>query len=183
MLYRIRQFVRGILAKGPNTKEKMLIEELLAVEGQKLFYSMNIADQRHCLNVLRTAWQLVATGEQGIDWSKNSDAGKLLSRCCLLHDVGRGKFMGPIRKTWAVLLDKAFPIWSRRHGRCDSRSYVRSLLYRYYHHGEISSDMLLPLGMSQEAAIVALHHKKGYGHLDNISRQVLDILRLADGRN
>lgn len=183
MLYRIRQFVRGILAKGPNTKEKMLIEELLAVEGQKLFYNMNIADQRHCLNVLRTAWQLVATGEQGIDWSKNSDAGKLLSRCCLLHDVGRGKFMGPIRKTWAVLLDKAFPIRSRRHGRCDSRSYVRSLLYRYYHHGEISSDMLLPLGMSQEAAIVALHHKKGYGHLDNISRQVLDILRLADGRN
>ena len=181
MLYRIRQFVRGILASGPNTKEKMLIEELLAVDGRKLFYNMNIADQRHCLNVLWAAWQLVRAGEKAISW--NSDAGRLLSRCCLLHDAGRGRFMGPIRKTWAVLLDKAFPIWARRYGRCDSCSYIRSLLYRYYHHGKISSDMLLTLGMSREAAIVALHHKKGYGHLDGTSRQVLDILRLADGQN
>ncbi len=183
MLYRIRQFTRGILAKGPDKTEKTLIEELLAVEGQKLFYNMNIADQRHCLNVLYTAWQLVEAGELGTFWSRDSEAGKLLSRCCLLHDVGRGKAMGPIRKTWAVLMDKLFPIWSRQHGRCNSRSYVRGLLYRYYHHGEISSDLLLPLGMSREAAIVALHHKKGHGHLEAQSQQVLDILRLADGRN
>ena len=91
--------------------------------------------------------------------------------------------MGPIRKTWAVILDKIHPIWARRYGRCDSQSYIRGLLYRYYHHGEISGEMLMDIGMVSEAKVVARHHKKSATGLPERETQVWKILRQADSVN
>lgn len=188
MWHRVEQFFRGVFAQGPNEQERKLIQSLLSKEGQELFYGMNVADQRHSLNVLSTAQRLV---EQGADAHLPGCHGEgqrivdrqLLYRCCLLHDVGRGSFMGPFRKSIAVLLNKCFPIWSRWHGRWPSRSYVRNLLHRYYHHQEISSDMLQRQGFSEEASIVVLHHKKGYGHLSEDCRRILVLMRQADSQN
>lgn len=177
MFYRIKQFIRGILAKGPDNQEKLLVEKILPEKARRLFYAMNRADQRHSLQVMYTAERI---------WNScQADGGslELLRRCCLLHDVGRGRSMGPIRKSWAVIIDKIHPIWARRHGRCDSRSYVRGLLYRYYHHAEISEEMLISIGMVQEAKIVALHHKKSKKDLNENEIRVLNVLRQADGMN
>ena len=177
MFYRIKQFVKGIFAKGPNAQEKLLVDKILTEKARKLFYNMNRADQRHSLQVMYTAEQRWHSSQE------DDESLELLRRCCLLHDVGRGRKMGPIRKSWAVMIDKINPIWARRHGRCDSRSYVRGLLYRYYHHGEISGEMLMSIGLAQEARIVALHHKKSKKGLAENEIKVLNVLRQADEMN
>lgn len=180
MFYRIKQFVKGIFAKAPNAQEKLLVDKILPEKARRLFYNMNRADQRHSLQVMYTAEQIWHSSQED---DENDEPLELLRRCCLLHDVGRGRKMGSIRKSWAVILDKVHPIWSRRHGRCDSRSYVRGLLYRYYHHGEISGEMLMSIGLAQEARIVALHHKKSKKGLAENEIKLLNVLRQADGMN
>lgn len=179
MFYRIKQFVTGVMAHGPNSEEKARIEKILSPKAKELFYAMNRADQRHSLRVMYTAEKLWADSANWLD----SEEFSLLLRCCLLHDIGRGSRMGPVRKSWAVILDKLQPIWSRRHGRCDSKSYIRGLLYRYYHHGKISGEMLSAIGMSQEARIVSRHHKKSSVGLTEKEAFVLNILRQADSLN
>lgn len=185
MLYRIKQFIRGFCAKKPTAEEMQFINLWLPPKGRKLFAAMNTADQRHSLNVLYTAKQNLER-----DYQREADADYtqsysfvLLARCCLLHDIGRGHFMGPIRKSIAVLLDKIFPIWARQHGRYASESYIGGLLHRYYHHAELSAELLQKNGFLTEARIVALHHKKGSGWLNEEERKVLELLREADGMN
>ena len=80
-------------------------------------------------------------------------------------------------------MDKIHPIWSRRYGRCDSQSYIRGLLYRYYHHGELSGEMLMDIGMVSEAKVAARHHKKSAAGLTEAEAQVWKILRQADSVN
>lgn len=177
MFYRIKQFVAGVMAQGPNSEEILRIEKILPPKARELFYGMNRGDQRHSLQVMYTAEALLASCQD------DEEKRDLLLRCCLLHDIGRGKQMGPIRKTWAVILDKIHPIWARRYGRCDSQSYIRGFLYRYYHHGEISGEMLMDIGMVSEAKVVARHHKKSATGLTEREAQVWKILRQADSVN
>lgn len=180
--YRFRQFVRGIMAKAPTPAEKKQINEILPPKAQAVFWQMNRGDQRHSLNVLSTALTLlVYHGKQlAEDEAGLGDIKMLLSRCCLLHDIGRGKKMGPVRKAEAVVLDKLFPLWARRYGRYNSESYIGGILYRYYHHAEISADMLADMGMLEEAAIVRRHHKKKYAQLTLRQKKVLMLLMEAD---
>lgn len=177
MFYRIKQFVAGVMAQGPDREESMRIEKILPLKARELFYGMNRGDQRHSLKVMYTAEALWDSSQD------NEEKRDLLLRCCLLHDIGRGKQMGPIRKTCAVILDKIHPIWSRRYGRCDSQSYIRGLLYRYYHHGELSGEMLMDIGMVSEAKVAARHHKKSAAGLTDGEAQVWKILRQADSVN
>lgn len=188
MLYRVKQFFRGIFARGLGKDEVDFVKENLPEAAWELFFQMNRADRRHSMNVLKTALELFDGGfrEQDFPYLSKQDAGnlrQLLIRCCLLHDVGRGSSMGPVRKSIAVLLNMFFPVWSRRYGRCDSRSYVRGLLYRYYNHGELGGELLRGIGMSTEAAIISLHHKKGRGSMLPENRKLLSILKEADSLN
>ena len=188
VLYRVRQFFRGIFASRLSKDEVDFVKENLPEAAWELFFQMNRADKRHSMYVLKTALELFDGGfrEQDFPYLYGQDAGnlrQLLIRCCLMHDVGRGNSMGPVRKSIAVLLNRFFPVWSRRYGRCDSRSYVRGLLYRYYHHGELGGELLRGIGMSTEAAIISLHHKKGRGNMLPENRKLLSILKEADSLN
>ena len=188
VLYRVKQFFRGIFASNLSDDEVDFVKANLTEAAQELFFQMNRADRRHTMNVLKTAQEIFDGGfrEQDFPYLYKQDAGELrriLVRCCLLHDVGRGRCMGPVRKALAVLLDKLFPVWSRRYGRCDSRSFVRGTLYRYYHHGELGGELLRGIGMNTEAAIVSMHHKKGLGSMLPENRRILAILKQADSLN
>lgn len=188
VLYRMKQFFSGFLADGLSADEIDFVKSSLPEAAWELFFQMNRADMRHSLNVLTTALEFFDGSFQAADfpylYKQDSDGlRQLLIRCCLLHDIGRGRCMGPVRKALAVVLSRLFPVWSRQYGRCDSQSYVRSILYRYYHHGEVGAELLRQLGMTAEASIVALHHKKGLGNMLPENRKILVILKKSDGLN
>ena len=180
MLYRIIQFIRAFFALPPNDRERSVIKEYLSEEQSRYFFVMSRADQRHCLNVLKTALEL-KNSQPADDLPQSME--RLLIRCCLLHDIGRGDFMGPFRKTYAVLLNRYAPLWARRHGEQDSANPLYKLLYRYYRHPEIGAAMLRELGDVQAASIIGLHHQGDDGSLSSSEQYILRLLQESDSKN
>lgn len=180
MLYRIKQFFRAFFALPLNSGERSIINQYLSPEQATCFFAMSRCDQRHCLNVMRTAAELLESETMG---RLDTGTKELLIRCCLLHDIGRGSFMGPFSKTYAVLLNHYVPVWARSHGQKDSCNPLFRLLYRYYQHPNIGASMLSELGAFQEAGIIALHHGDDMGELSGAACLVLQLLKEADGKN
>ena len=175
---RIVQFFKGLLAKGPNKEEQNIINDLLSPEAQQAFYNMTVADQRHCLNVMKTAMDIATC--RGLSDSIDMD---FLKRCCLLHDIGRGPKMNSFRKAYGVLLDKFFHDWSINNSDKASDNIFKDIMYRYYQHPEIGCAELLKLGLIHEADIVLRHHS---GDRENLLTGEADILRVlmeADQKN
>ncbi len=170
------QFFRGIFAQGPDINEQNMINDLLPPKAQQAFYSMTLADQRHSLNVLESALQLVQDESQ-------YDSIALLKRCCLLHDIGRGPHMGSFKKALAVLMDKFFHGWAQKQGQVAGGEFYKDILYRYYNHPQISSEMLQAMGMEQEANIVLRHHNGDTSTLSDLEITVLRLLMQADEIN
>ena len=178
MLKRVIQFFKGVLAKGPDKEEQNTINDLLSPEAQQAFYQMTVADQRHTLNVMKTAVEIAE--KQGVAGSFDMD---FLKRCCLLHDIGRGPKMNSIRKSYGVLLDKFCHGWSLENSQKPSDSYFKDIMYRYYNHPEIGCSELMKLGMIHEADIVLRHHSGKDEELLAHEQAVLRILMEADRLN
>ena len=102
MIKRIRQFWRAIKAKL-TVEDEVFIDKYLNDEEQKLFFAMQVYDQRHVLNVAHTAKKIIEQNQyENIDYN-------LLIRACLLHDVGRtAKDICLMDKVTSVLLGKIF---------------------------------------------------------------------------
>jgi len=155
MLNRFLQ-VWSALTACINEEDKLFVEQYLSVQEQMLFWGMSLPDQRHALNVAHTA-QRLANEQSGVDKL-------LLTRCALLHDVGRRN--GDVstgEKIAAVLLDALVPRWSKSWGRegsqCGFIDHLRHALYVYYHHPERGVELLQPLGVETILLlIIAIHH-------------------------
>jgi len=154
-LGRLAQFWRAIMA-NVTPAELDWVREQLPERAWPLFLGMHLADQRHVLNVARTALKL-AEGEPAADKA-------LLVRCALLHDAGRRQGMLDIwGKVWTVLAEHYLSAGLRRSLR---RRQVRSVLdrpgyalYVYEEHPRMGAAMLRELGMADEAEIIARHHE------------------------
>ena len=182
MMKRIKQFSRALVAKGPSEDENKILKKYLTLEAEKYFRSMTIPDQRHVLNVFYTANELQKNKKLPVD-------NFLLNRCCLLHDIGRGRKMTTFCKTFSVILDKLCHRWAVRRG--DSKEkFLGDMFYHYYHHAELSATILRNIGMKEEASIVELHHhdeeklKEMYQQGNKIAgSNELKILKEADDLN
>ena len=175
MSSRVVQFFRGISAKAPNRDEQNMISDLLPAKARQAFYRMNLADQRHSLNVLADA-RALAGAVKNIDMA-------LLQRCCLLHDIGRGPDMDSLKKSYAVLLDKFFHNWAMKQGQAASKAPIKDMMYRYYHHAELSCTLLQEMGLDREARIVLRHHSGEKTNLSSDEVAILDLLMQADEMN
>jgi HD superfamily phosphodiesterase len=80
MLNRINQVISALTAKITEQDETFVAKQLNARE-QKLFWQMNLPDQRHALNVTYTALRL-AQNKSGLNLAA-------LTKGALLHDVGK----------------------------------------------------------------------------------------------
>lgn len=121
----------------------------------ELFWRMNLADQRHALNVAYTAGELAAANP--------AINRQLLIKCALLHDIGKVKGdVSTVDKIIAVLLDKFASDWARqwaRQGRGGKLANLRHAVYIYYHHAGRGATMLTAHGASGQAVqLVARHH-------------------------
>jgi hypothetical protein len=73
---RVKRFFRALNAKITD-QDKLVIDSYLEENHKKLFYSMRIIDQRHCLDVANT---LINSGK---------NVSKTTMQLALLHDIGK----------------------------------------------------------------------------------------------
>ena len=173
MMKRIRQFFHAVFA-NVAAEDRAFLEEKLNRGQQALFFGMSVPDQCHALRTAQTAISLAGNAEGKVDFP-------LLTRCALLHDIGRrdGEF-GIFWKCFAVLFADLFPSQAQDYG---DGAHGDGVLHRkmrvYYHHAEIGAAMLLREGFAAEAEIVHRHHKAPAED----DPPELRILRMADEMN
>ena len=186
MLQRVRQFYRAVFA-SIDEKDRAFISRYLDEKGQKLFFSMQIYDQRHVLNVAYTAQALVQDLMKDcliINIDKN-----LLIKSCLLHDIGRNaEDFCLLDKVINVLMAYFLPNLSRMLAQKASlyknakRNFFKRrqyALYIYYNHAQIGAEILMDNNMKEIAELVRYHHDLPKEN----EREELKILRRADELN
>lgn len=156
VISRVKQVISALTAHIEET-DRNFVAEYLTCEEQKLFWSMNLPDQRHALNVAYTARELVLAR-----YDINLE---LLTKAALLHDVGKVKGdVSTFDKIITVLADKIAPTWARQWGamgRGSKLDNVKHAFYIYFHHAERSAEKLIALKTSAKlVAIVAWHHQR-----------------------
>ena len=153
MMKRIRQFFHAVFA-NVAAEDKAFLAEKLNRGQQALFFGMSVPDQCHALRTAHTAISLAENEEGKVDLP-------FLTRCALLHDVGRrdGEF-GIFWKCFAVLFAALFSSLAQAYGE---GAHGDGVLYRkmrvYYHHAEIGAELLESVGFAREAEIVRKHHE------------------------
>ena len=175
MMQRVRQFLRAIFA-SVSAEDERFLQEFLSEQEQSLFCRMLLADQYQALQTAYTAQAL---------WAKDAGAAdeRLLTRCALLHDIGRKKGdMGIAGKVFAVLMHKFFFSFSMRlaeRGASGRGGFLCHVLYIYYQHAELGAAELSDCGLFAEACIVREHH---HAPKDTDPPELL-LLRRADELN
>ena len=138
-LYRGRQFFGALLPRiDPPLRSEAL--RLLHEPERRLFESMTLHDQRHCLEVYR---RLRADG--------NEDRDLLVG--ALLHDVGKGR-VALWHRVAFVLLQAWTPGLLDRLAKPGDGAGYRQALYRCQHHGELGGQLAREAGCSD--TVVAL---------------------------
>ena len=173
MMKRIRQFFHAVFAEV-SAEDRAFLEQNLSRGQQALFFGMSVPDQCHALRTAHTAIALAENTAETVDLP-------FLTRCALLHDVGRrdGEF-GIFWKCFAVVFAALSPARAKEYGDDDGGDGVlRRKMRVYYHHAEIGADMLLCEGFAAEAEIVRGHHKAPAED----DPPELRILRMADEMN
>ena len=110
--YRIRQFLAS-LGAGLSPQERQIVGARLSEQQQRLFYSMAVRDQRHCLDVFHA-----------VEGGGCQDEEVLLA--ALLHDVGKG----PVRlwhRVAYVLLRALWPRLLARVAQPEGRGWRRAM--------------------------------------------------------
>lgn len=175
MWRRAKQVFAALTAKMTAADREFVASWLTPAE-RALFFAMNLPDQCHALRVAHTA-RAIAAGREGVD------AG-LLTRCALLHDVGKVKGdVSTFDKTFAVLAHRFAPGIAQKWGRPGRGGRVANLrhaLHVYFHHPERSAALLADIdGDERLIAIIRRHHlPRSPGEPAELT-----ILRQADDRH
>jgi putative nucleotidyltransferase with HDIG domain len=154
MLRRVKQVFAAFAAKV-TAVDRAFVAEILTPAEQKLFFAMNLPDQYHALQVAYTAGRLAA-GRNDVDRG-------LLTRCALLHDVGKVKGdVSTFDKAAAVVAHRLAPGMAEslgRPGRGGKVANLRHAMYVYFHHPERSAALLAEAGSDERLiAIIRRHH-------------------------
>ncbi|MDT8900196.1 HD domain-containing protein [Anaeroselena agilis] len=155
MWRRVKQVLAALTARV-TAADREFVAAWLAPAERELFYAMNLPDQYHALQVAYTARRLAA-GRGGVDYG-------LLTRCALLHDVGKVKGdVSTFDKTFAVLAHRLAPGraegWGRA-GRGGRIANLRHALHVYFRHPERSAALLAGIGANERlVGIISSHHQ------------------------
>jgi hypothetical protein len=148
VLYRCRQFIRSLCPRvDPALREEAF--RLLREPERRLFTSMTVRDQQHCLEVYRRL------RDEGYD---DPD----LLTAALLHDVGKGRIALWHRVAF-VLLEGAPWLLDRLVRPGDDAGW-RAALYRCRHHARLGAELARAAGCSER--VVALIGERQTGDED-----------------
>ncbi|MPM34921.1 hypothetical protein SDC9_81511 [bioreactor metagenome] len=171
MFNRVRQVFAALTAKITDHDRKFIAGQLNQQE-QRLFWGMNLPDQRHALNVAYTALKLAPP--QTINRV-------VLTKSALLHDVGKVKGdISTIDKILTVVAHKLNGKWAERWGRPGKGSGLNNLrhaFYTYFHHPQRSATLLNAINEDPLIVEIVSRHHKAPAETDPPE---LCILRMAD---
>lgn len=175
MLNRVKQVLSAVTAKITEV-DKNFVDCHLNKQERKLFWRMNLPDQRHALNVAYTAIQM-ASNQPFVN-------SQILIKSALLHDVGKVKGdVSTIDKILTVIAHKFAGKWVKRWGRLgkgNKLTNLRHAVYIYFQHPMRSAEFLIDIGEDPLIVdIVSRHHK---APAENDPPE-LNILRKADSLN
>jgi hypothetical protein len=137
-IYRSRQFFASLRPRvDPALHDEAFA--LLAEPQRRLFESMTMRDQQHCLDVY---CRLRASSKD------HGDPDLLVA--ALLHDSGKGRIALWHRVAY-VLLDAGAPSLLRRLAVAGSGPSWRRALYRCVHHPELGAQLAQQAGSSPRA--------------------------------
>lgn len=123
MLYRVKQFFKALFAKV-TIDDKCFVNNYLSKDESKLFYSLPIYEQAHCIRVARDV--LYNCNNRRM----SSEKRRVIVRAALLHDIGKlAGGLNIVTKSLMVLLDKSIPGLIRRFSRL-------KMVDTYYNHPE-----------------------------------------------
>ncbi|WP_129597853.1 HD domain-containing protein [Anaerophilus nitritogenes] len=157
MIYRIRQFIQGLLAK--ITKEDIkFIEKYLNKEEIELFKKLRVSEQYHSL--------YVAYGCK----SKFADDITLI-RAALLHDIGK------IESNLTLINKSIVVICIKLHFKKDILpKFIQKSLYYKNHHPQIGYNILFNMNIEDDVLYLVKNHHNEYC----ISSKALETLKYYD---
>ena len=171
MIGRVRQFFWAAFARI-SAGDREFVERSLVPALRRLFFEMSVPDQCHAIRTARYAQIIMCKVSESVD-------SEFLTRCALLHDIGRKKDdLGTVWKSFAVLFSAMCPKIAHACGNGGDGMLAKKMRV-YFHHAEIGADILENLGFSAEAAVVRKHHKAPAED----DPPELRILRMADAKS
>lgn len=158
-LYRGKQFYTYYTAKIYDEDWKFL-SKYLNNEQLKIFLQLPLYEQRHSIDVAYSVLYM------------RPDASRELVIAALMHDIGKGNALTPLKKALAVLLDK---FMHKLAVKLSKRWYF---LYIYYNHPEIGGKLAKKIGLPGRSIYLIEHHNDR----DPVDEDVI-LLQNADGKN
>ena len=186
LCYRVRQFLRALIARAPEEKEVEQAICLLAPEARALFCRQAIQDQRHALAVYHTLRQAGHTAPQ-------------LLAAALLHDVGKAAAqLPPWQRAIIVLLNRFAPRLLLRLGQGEPQGCVlsgsaelakvlpqgwRRPFIVHVHHPEVGARWAQEAGCSPLTVALIRRHQDRITNSQTEEDQLLVALQAADNQS
>lgn len=147
MLHRLRQLKSAIHARI-FPEEAQWIRELLNPELSELFFAMDLADQRHCLDTAQSLLRVIPGGD---------DQEEQLLQAALLHDCGKaGAGLTVYRRGLLVLARSVLGegvAWFAREGQG-----WRHILWNHLHHPQLGAALAQARGAHpQVVELIRIH--------------------------
>ncbi|AIY79111.1 HD domain-containing protein [Clostridium botulinum] len=167
MLYRVKQFMLGILSYFKNDNIDF-INKYLNKKEKDLFMKLSKPDRLHSFKVCKEAI-LMGKDYDTVDEFK-------IAKCALLHDIGKIEIsLNIIEKGVVVIINKV-----TKGNFLKYNKYSR--MTKYYNHPAIGKRLLEGISFEDEEILYCIenHHK----NLDIIEDNLyLKILNICDSRN
>ncbi|MDR5588937.1 MULTISPECIES: HD domain-containing protein [Clostridium] len=167
MLYRIKQFILGVLSYFEDD-DIDFINRYLSIEEKNLFMKLSKPDRIHSFRVCKEAI-LMGKDYDTVDEFK-------MAKCALLHDIGKVKIsLNIIEKGTVVIINKVTMgnfLKYNKYGR----------ITKYYNHPAIGKELLENINFKDKEILYCIenHHK----NLELIEYNLyLKILNICDSRN
>ncbi|NBG87028.1 HD domain-containing protein [Isachenkonia alkalipeptolytica] len=143
MLYRIKQFFRGVFAKV-TPEEQVFLKAYLTKGEALLFRRLRVGEQRHSLNI-------------AYDCLKEAPKNRILIKAALLHDVGKiNSNLTLVHKALVVVITK-LPIPKRMLPK-----FLQKALYYKQQHPALGAELLNNVGTEASVVFLTRHHHRDF---------------------